>query len=121
MSDQIQMVSLLSIATMDSPLKLFQVVKTILRIIGIYSSEPNPKQCSVNARNTIFLICNAQITFTTFAFLLFEADSLFDYGFGFFASISLINCTVIYLLFMGRYENTMNFIETCEKFVEKSK
>lgn len=53
---------------------------------------------------------------------MFEATkSMFDYGFGFFMLVDIINVTVIYLLFVWQLESTIKYIENCEMFVGKSK
>lgn len=54
-----------------------------------------------------------------FGFLVFEADTMFE--FGFFISLTLIHCIVIYVLFIWQLDNTLKFVESCEGFIEKSK
>lgn len=106
---------------MVGTIKLFQFIQKFHKIIGIYPSQAKRKQCPINLTQTIFLICSAQIMFTSAAFSVFEAKSMIDYGFGFYMLISIINIIVIYLVFIWQSQNTLKFIETCEEFIEKSK
>lgn len=57
----------------------------------------------------------------TVAFLMFEANSMFDYGYTFFVLVTIITAIGVYLIFIWQSENELGFIENCEEFVEKSK
>lgn len=109
------------IVTMAGSIKLFQFIQKTYQTIGISPSKLNSKKCSINPKNTAFLIFLTQYTLTTVGFLMFDAYSMFDFGFAFFNLLSIINPTVIYLLFIWKLENTLNFIEKCEIFIAKSK
>lgn len=111
----------LPIVAMASSIQLFRFVQKCHQIVGIYPSHPNQRRCSINPRNTIFLIASIQYAITTIAFFAFEANSMFDYGFGFFLLICILNITVNYLTFIWQLENMLDFIEMCEEFIEKSK
>ena len=108
---------------MAGSIKLFQFVQKCHQTLGILPRQPNPKQKQLSSHSiqAIFLTCLAQYIFTTAAFLLFKAKSMFDYGFSFFILIGLANCIAIYLIFIWQSENTLKFIENCEGFIEKSK
>lgn len=45
---------------------------------------------------------------------------MFDYGFGFFTFICIMNITVIYLKFIWQSQITLKFIGNCEGFIGKS-
>lgn len=104
---------------MAGSIKLFQFVQKFHRFIGIYPREPNQKH-STNWTQATCLISYAQYLCTTSAFLLFEANSLFDFGFVFFTLAAVVNCIAIYLIFIWQSQNTYEFIENCERFIEKS-
>lgn len=106
---------------MAGSIKLFQFVQKYNQIIGIYSSQSTTMQGSINSTQAFFWISCAQIWFTIAAFLVFEANSMFDYGFEFFAFISIINGIAIYSIFIWQSQNTLKFIENCERFIEKRK
>lgn len=106
---------------MAGSVKYFQFVQKFHQIIGVYPSQSNQKHCSINWIQVIFLINSALFLFTTAAFILIEAKSMFDYGFTFYAFSCMINVIVIYLTFIRQSENTLKYIENCEQFIEKSK
>lgn len=62
-----------------------------------------------------------QIALTSVAFIIFEAKSMFDFGFGLLTVFSAVYGIVMYLLLIWQCENTFNAIETCERFIQKSK
>lgn len=101
---------------MAGSLKFLQLFQKFHEIIGI-SQRP----FSIKSRKTIFLICNAQFELTTIAFLVLEAKSMFDYGFGFFVGIYIINDVINYLLLNWKFGNTLKLIENCKKFIGESK
>lgn len=106
---------------MATSIKLFQFIQNIHQIIGIYPSVMNQKLCAINSRNATLIIFLTQFILTMVAFLVFEAKSVFDFGFGFFTLISTINIFVVYLLLIWQFENTVEFIDNCEAFIKKSK
>lgn len=111
----------LSIAIMASSIKLFQSFLEIHKFIGIHSSQPNQKQWSFNSRNEIFLIISAEFAFSTAAFCVFDATSMFDYGFASYIIITIVTSIIIYLLFVWEFDETLDFVENGERFIEKSK
>lgn len=119
-SDGRPAISLLSTVSMAGSIRLFQFLQKFHRILGIYPSKPSQKQCSINPINTIWMMSIAQLTFTTIAFLVLEATTVFEYGFGCFMCTACISVPSVYFLFIGQLENTLNFIGNCEKFVKSS-
>lgn len=57
----------------------------------------------------------------TIAYLIFEVSSMFDYGFAFFMLTGSSNIIAIYLIFIWKLKSTLEFIEHCEEFIERSK
>lgn len=113
--------SSLSVVIMAScVIKVFEFFQQFHQTIGIYGSESNQKQCSINRRNALFVFCASEFIFTSVAFLVFEAKSMFDYGFGIFALLVVLNSTIIYFLFIWKLEMTLKFVQNCEGFIEKS-
>lgn len=105
-----------------SSIKLFQFVRKFDQIFGHPCQLNQKKQCSSNSSaKTIFVISCAQYMFATFAFLVFEAETMFDYGFVFFALVTIANSFAVYLIFVWQSENTLILIENCERFIGKSK
>lgn len=106
---------------MAKSLKLFQFVQKIHRAVGIQPLQPNQKWWHINLRNAIFLISSIQLLVTSIAFLMLEAQSMLDYGFGFFLTLCVINTIVIYVLFIWQFGNTLEFINNCEELIQTSK
>lgn len=112
-----------SVVIMHDSIKFLQFAQTFHRIIGIFPSQSNqhfPSQSSNSWKQTIFFVSSVQFAFTTIGFLVFQAHSMFDYGFGFFVFSSIINGTVNYFLFVWQSENTLKFIANYEEFIKKS-
>lgn len=106
---------------MASSIKLFQFVQQCHQIIGVFPSQSNQNQRLIKSTKTKFLIFSAQLMVSTAGFLVFEAKSMFEYGFTFFILISIINSIVVYLIFIWQSKNTSKFVENCEGFIEKRK
>lgn len=106
---------------MADSIKFLQFFQKFHRILGIYPSQQNQKPRSINSINVILLIFFVQMILTTAAFLLFEANSILDYGFASFMLSTLIMSIVNYSIFIWQAENTFKFIGHCEGFIEKSK
>lgn len=108
-------VSCQCIFIMAGPVKSFQSFQKFHQIIGL-----NPSR-SFFARRTLFLIGEAVLMVPSCAYLLFEAKSMFAYGYGFF----VVSCTfvsfAIYLIYVWQLENILKYIESCDEFIAKSK
>lgn len=106
---------------MAGSIQLFQLVQKVHRsFFGIYTHRLNPKPRSTNSTVAILLISCAQFMFTMAGFFLFDAKSMFDYGFAFFALVSISNSIAIYLIFIWQSENTFAFVQNGDRFIEKS-
>lgn len=114
-------ISLLSIAKMAGSIKFLQFVQNFNQISGIHPYQSNQEQLSTNSTQKFFLTGFAQFIFSTVAFLVLEAESIFNYGYAFYMLIVAINGFVIYLVFIWQSGKTLEFIGSCEKFIEKSK
>lgn len=110
----------MSMVKMSKPLELFQFYQNCQELFNIHPSQSYRKPHSISFIKIAFLISFAQFTFTTVAFLVFEAESMFDYGFTFYVLISIFNSFAIYLIFLWQSLNTIKFIENCEKFIKRS-
>lgn len=105
---------------MASPVKLFQFFQKVNETMGIYESKSKSRKCLFNSRSIFYLFVAAQFWSFNTLFLVFEAESMVDYGFGFYTFISVICCLVPYLLFIWQFENMLKFVENSEKFLLKS-
>lgn len=111
---------LLSIVIMVVSLKIFQFIQKFQKIIGIHPIKSNRWHRSNIFRRAFFLIANAQFVLPTIAYLVFEGDTMFQFGMGVFISISSVTSVTIYFLFVWQLENMLKFIGICEEFIKKS-
>lgn len=105
---------------MASSIEPFQFALKFHQTIGICPSLNNREQCSFTMKNTIFLMSSAQFTLSAAAFFVYSADSMFEYGFGFYTSICGVNSTVMYGLWMWQMGNNLKFVKNCREFIERS-
>lgn len=107
---------------MAGSIKLFLIFRKFHQFFGIDPSQSNQKLWIIDCAKIILFLINSSIFMcATVAFLLFEAKSMFDYGFVFFSLISTIDSIAFYLIFIWQSQNTFKFIEHCEGFIKKSK
>lgn len=99
---------------MASSIKLFQFIQRYHETVGMRSTQTNKR------RSQIFLIFAMQYMILQTIFLIIEANSMFDYGFGFFMAICVATTTIIYFLFKWQLKNTLTIIEDCERFISQS-
>lgn len=96
-------------------IKLFQFIQRTYQLFGIYPLQSNQNRSPINWRKFGFLFNLVQFFLSTIAYLLIEANSLNKYGMGFYTSI-----TIAVFSFFWKMENISNYIENCERFIEKS-
>lgn len=104
---------------MAGAIKLFLFHQKFNQMAGIFLTKSDQK--SANAIRNIFVICPALNALAVAIFMVYEANSIFDYGYSFFMFISLTQCIILYLTFVWQSENILEFIQSCERFIEKSK
>lgn len=105
----------------DSEIKLFQFNQKFCQMVGIGVRQMN-KMCryKVRAINTMFAISSVQFAMAALAFLLYDATSKGEYGACTFANLNTIEAVVDYFIMIWKAEEILKFIETCERFIEKS-
>lgn len=105
---------------MAGSVELFHFFQKVQQAFGIRPPQLKQKQHSIELRNVLLPIFCAQLI-TGAGFLLFEAKSVFEYGFGFYVLITYIHVIAIYSIFIWENENIFEYFESCKKFIEKSK
>lgn len=100
-------------------IKLFKFIQKTYRDIGIYPPEPNQSRSPINSKNCFFLYCLAQFSLTSYAYFWFQANSMIEYGMVFYTCSTTILSIVVYLIQIWQMKKFLNFIENCERFVEK--
>lgn len=101
--------------------KLFQhLQKHYYHPMGIHMPQSN-QRCVPNWRNLSTAFFLAQLFIGAFLFLLFEANSTFEYGTNFYTSISESCCLLYFYIQYCQMPNISKLIESCETFIESSK
>ena len=88
--------------------------------MSIYCDQTN-KIRPFNSTTFIFLLSNTLLFLSTFAYLLFDAETLQEYGFSICGALTALNILMIFLIKIWRMPNILHLIEMCEAFIEKSK
>lgn len=100
--------------------KLFIFIQKTYEGIGIILPQSNHKLSPINYKNWLILFCLGQIFITSTESILFESNSIIDYGMLFYTCVTGAGCTVLYLIALWETKNILIFIENCEGFIEKS-
>lgn len=114
-------ISLQFIVNMAYSVKLFQFFQKFQQIIGLYPPQPNQREILIIAKRALFLIWFPQPILSLVAYFVYEAESMFEFGFAIYTLLTLLNSVAIYLLFIWQLKNTLEFIANCEGFIAKSK
>lgn len=101
-------------------IKLFRFIQKTYKYIGIYPPKPNDIRSPIILKNWLVLLCEAQFFISSIAFLMFEANSMIEFGMASFMSATVLLCSVLYLVLFWEMKNILDFIGNCERFIEKS-
>lgn len=93
--------------------------RSYYQAMGIYLPQSNQK-CLPNWRNLLTALFFAQLFFAALAFLVFEANSTFEYGTTFYTCISELCCLSYFYIQYRQMPNISSLIESCEHFIEMS-
>lgn len=111
---------MLSIKMADS-IKLFQLNRKSCELIGIYVPQTEKDRHKRNSINLTFVICLTQFAITLVAFLLYDANSMSDYGAACYTLFTVLGSTIAYLIFVWKMNEILTFVANCELFIGKSK
>lgn len=101
-------------------MKLFRSLLQYIEFMGIYSQQTHQPQ-TFNAKILFFTSSMALLFISLFAFFLFKATTIIDYGNSFYGFVSELNTLMDYLLIVWRMPIILHLIGNCEKFIEMSK
>lgn len=105
---------------MAGRIKLFQQLKhSYFEAMGIYLPHSTQK-CSPNWRNALIAFFIAQLFVAAFVYLAYGADSTFEYGTDFYASVSESCCLSYFVIQYFQMPKITALIDSCEEFIEKS-
>ena len=107
---------------MVGSIKFFVFFKKVNQAIGFYTPQSNQGSSSLNPRSVILITSIAQFLFTSTLFIIYDAKTILDYGMIVTAMLcaltSFLGC---FLRHSYEMESSLEFIEKCEDFFEKSK
>lgn len=115
--DSISLPLTVNMAGNNVAIELFGFIKRTHENVGIFRASLD----SINPKNCLILVGEAQFFISSVAYLLFETSSIVDYGMVFFTCASINLSITIYLLLFWQTTDILNYIENCERFIEKSK
>lgn len=111
--------SMAYVTTMEK-LKLFQSVKKFQQIQGICPPSPH-QRTPFNGRNLFILFCFAQMFLSATAFILFEAQSMYEFGLTLYASLTELQTFTCFICILCKITKYFELIENMENFIAKSK
>lgn len=90
--------------------------------MGIYLPPQSNRVCSMlNFNSVTLLVSLIQMILTSTAFILYEAESVFEYGYPTYVSITLASCVVLFFIELWKIDDILQFINALDDFVKKSK
>lgn len=102
-------------------IKIFQFNQNYCQTVGIALPESKRSHYTRNAVNLVLILSLVQFTIALAEYLLYDAKSMSEYGVTFFIIICIIDAIIDYLIILWKFEDILNYIKTCEAFIEKSK
>lgn len=105
----------------DGRIELFKFTQKTCQDIGIYPPDANRNASPLNLKNVLVLFCLGQFFISSAANFSFDASSMIEYGMAFFTCLSTSLSIITYLIIIWRLKIILNYIETCKRFIEKSK
>lgn len=103
-----------------SPIQLFQSIQSYFRIFG-FSKSQSDTTCSLNWRTLLAFFCYIQHFIAVFAFFVFEANTVLEYGTSFYGFITMIYTIFYILILTKRTPQIFQLIENFQEFIEKRK
>lgn len=102
-----------------NPIKLFQLNQKYCRTFRIFVPQTNQNRLTNDTIKCMYLICLAQFGMASVAFLLYDANSMGDYGAAFFTLNDLIETAIAFAFTNWKIADILQFIANCEGFIEK--
>lgn len=101
-------------------MELFQSVKKLYQTMGVYSPQSD-RIYSINSNLLFFTVSMASYISSIFAYFLFRAKTIGDYGTSF--NISMAGLSALSQVFVTFWQmpTVLRLIENCEQFIETSK
>lgn len=101
-------------------IRLFESVLEYFQILGTFSPKRS-ENGRINKRNLFVFFIYLQLIVPAFAYTLFKAQTLIEFGLNFYAYFTQSLCTFIISLLIYRMLDILTFIDNCKKLIEISK
>lgn len=114
---------------MAETLQLFKIVRQLLATVGIHPPPPPLQQLSssesirfvpFNWRNLTFMLSSLTMSTSTFAFFLFEAETIQDLGTSFYTTMSELAVALGFFSFVLEMRNAFEIIDKIDAIIRKS-
>lgn len=102
-------------------IKLFRRVQTYFRALGLHAPSIVNKNCAFNRRNLFFISVFVGPFCPVSSYLIFKANTVYEYGITFYTSIILIHLIVDFAIIMCELGNILKLIKQYEIFLMKRK
>lgn len=108
-----------SVVAMAGQTKLFHSLRQYYQLLGVYSPETN--QTDPCHWKVIFIASSMMLTFiASFAFFLWKAETVDDYGTSFYNASSQLSQSCCFLIAVWKISATLELYKKFEHFIESS-
>lgn len=105
---------------MAQPNQFFELIRELFQLLGIRPCQSNQKY-NYNLRNSFVLIILAQLFAASTAFLLFEANSIDEYGQSFYLTVTSLLLVFLWPCFIQNMGDLFKLMEQINTFAAKRK
>lgn len=99
---------------------LFKFIQKAYQEIGISPSDANQNRKFINSKKWFIPFGLVQFFISSAAYLMIKANSMIEYGMAFYSCMTVLFYFTIYLISFWQMKNLLNYIESCEQFIEQS-
>lgn len=108
---------------MARKIKLFRYVKKLYEMLGIYplpAKHNHQHQNPFNVKNIFSSIAMTLLFVCSFAYFLFQANSMTELGGCFYCAISILEALLYFIVTFCKIRSILKFMKKLEDFIEKS-
>lgn len=105
----------------QNSIKLFQFFQRYCEAIGMEVPQSNENRFKLNAMSLFFIFSLIEYWIASAAFMLFDANSMSEYGMTFVILCCDGIVIIVYSVMIWQLKDISNYIEFCERFIEMSK
>lgn len=106
----------------NNRIRLFQTTQKCFKAVGFYASPSQPNEnCQFNWKNLYHLFAAVIMIVTVLGFLIFKAQTVYEYGITFYITISFSGLIIHYACIVCKMGKILKLIEVYEEFIERRK